>query len=203
MKLELIRQNKLKITLCQEDLNSYGVNVESISKKTSEAQAMFFSVLRKAEAEVGFDYANSRLVVEAMPSSGDLVIFVTKVDNEAEQRLFERISSRQENMSPREAGPQLRSEAERRREEGRASFMVELSSFDDVVEMCHAIPTYFGGTLYSNEEKYYVAVGAGMEKLAAEYGRLLDEGAQSIIEEHGVPIIYRRTFDIIRNRFKA
>ncbi len=202
MKLELIRQNKLKITLCREDLNSYGVNVESISKKTSEAQAMFFSVLRKAEAEVGFDYSNSRLVVEAMPSSGDLVIFVTKVDNEAEQRLFERISSRQENMQ-REARPQMRSEAERRREDGRASFMVELTSFDDVVEMCHAIPTYFGGTLYSSEENYYVTVGAGMEKLVAEYGRLLDEGAQSIIEEHGVPIIYRRTFDIIRNRFKA
>lgn len=190
MKLELLRQNKLKITLCREELESYGVTPENVSKNSDEAQAMFFSVLRRAEAEVGFSYANSRLVVEAMPSSGDLVIFITKVDNEAEQRLFDRISSRQ-NISP--GG---------RRAETRSSYMAELSSFDDVVEMCHAIPTYFGGTLYSHGDKYYVTVGAGMEKTIAEYGRILDENAQSIIEEHGVPVIHRRTFDIIRNRFK-
>ena len=197
MKLELIRQNKLKITLCKEELSSYGINVDSISKNSDEAQAMFFSVLKRAEAEVGFVYANSKLVVEAMPSSGDLVIFVTKVDNEAEQQLFERISARQV------VRPQARSEFHGDRNEGRTSYMVELSSFDDVVEMCHAVPTYFGGTLYSSGESYYVAVGAGMEKIAAEYGRILDENAQSLIEEHGTPVIYRRTFDIIRNRFKV
>ena len=191
MKLELIRQNKLKITLCKEELSSYGVSVDAISKNSDEAQAMFFSVLKKAEAEVGFVYANSRLVVEAMPSSGDLVIFVTKVDNEAEQHLFDRISLRQgHSIKP------TRSEA------GRTSYMVELKSFDDVVELCHAVPTYFGGTLYSGDEAYYLVVGAGMEKIVAEYGRILDENAQGIIEEHATPVIYRRTFDIIRNRFK-
>lgn len=190
MKLELLRQNKLKITLCKEELASYGVNPETMSKNSDEAQAMFFSVLRKAEAEVGFVYANSRLVVEAMPLSGDLVIFVTKVDNEAEQKLFERISLRQGNNL---GG---------RRDDGRTSYMAELASFDDVVEMCHAIPTYYGGTLYSHGENYYVVVGAGIEKMVAEYGRILDESAQNIIEEHGVPVIHRRTFDIIRNRFK-
>ena len=54
MRLELIRQNKLKITLAKEDLSSYGVNPEAISKSSDEAQAMFYSVLRKAEEEVGF-----------------------------------------------------------------------------------------------------------------------------------------------------
>ncbi|MCH5188892.1 MAG: adaptor protein MecA, partial [Oscillospiraceae bacterium] len=95
MRLELIRQNKLKITLAKEELSSYGINPEAISKNSDEAQAMFFSVLRKAEEEVGFVYSNSRLVVEAMPSSGGLVIYVTKVDNEAEQKLFDHISARQ------------------------------------------------------------------------------------------------------------
>ena len=200
MKLELIRQNKLKITLDKEELSSYGVNIENISSSSDEAQNMFYSVLRKAEAEVGFVYANSRLVVEAMPSPGELVIFVTKVDNEAEQRLFDRISSRQK-------PPRIDFRPEQRRsydpEESRTSYMAELNSFDDVVEMCHAVPTYFGGTLYSHGDKYYVVVGAGMEKIIAEYGRILDESAQCLIEEHGVPVIYRRTFDIIRNRFKV
>ncbi|MGN1098631.1 MAG: adaptor protein MecA [Clostridia bacterium] len=192
MRLELIRQNKLKITLCKEDLSTYGISADSIAKNSDEAQAMFFSVLRKAEEEVGFAYTNSRLVVEAVPSSGGMVIFVTKVDTEAEQQLFDKISSRQ--------GINLR----RKRDEqtGRTSFMAELDSFDDVVEMCHSVPTYFGGTLYSSEDKYYIAVGVGMERIIAEYGRILDENAQSIIEEHGVPVIYRRAFDIIRNRFK-
>lgn len=194
MKLELIRQNKLKITLCKEDLDGYGINPEAINKNSDEAQAMFYSVLRKAEAEVGFVYANSRLVVEAMPHSGDLVIFVTKVECDAEQRLFERISSRQE------ASVKVRQE--RSDAGGRTSYMAELMSFDDVVELCHAVPTYFGGTLYSHGDRYYVVVGAGMEKIVAEYGRILDESAQSLVEEHGVPVIYRRTFDIIRNRFK-
>lgn len=191
MKLELIRQNKLKVTLCREELDSYGVTPETISKNSNEAQAMFFSLLRKAEAEVGFAYTNSRLVVEAMPLSDDLVIFVTKVDNEAEQRLFERISSRR--------GTEIKQRSDA---EPRTSCMAELESFDDVVELCHSVPTYFGGTLYSCGEKYYISVGMAMEKIVAEYGRIVDETAQAIVEEHGVAVIHRRAFDIIRNRFK-
>lgn len=201
MKLELIRENKLKITLGMDELASYGVSPEALSKNSSEAQAMFFSVLRKAEAEVGFAYANSKLVVEAMPLSGDLVIFVTKVGCEAEQRLFDKISSRQGSVRARtEALPKPDAPP---KPEVRASYMAELSSFDDVVALCHAVPTYFGGTLYGHGESYYIVVGAGMEKLVAEYGRILDEAAQNLIEEHGTPLIYRRTFDIIRNRFKS
>lgn len=196
MQLELIRQNKLKITLAKEELNSYGINPEAISKNSDEAQAMFFSVLRKAEEEVGFVYSGSRLVVEAMPSSGGLVIYVTKVDNEAEQKLFDHISARQ-NQS-------LNMNVRRKTDEqsGRTSYMAELSSFDDVVEMCHSAPTYFGGTLYADGTKYYMTAGVGMDRTLAEYGRILDENAQIIIEEHATPIIYRRAFDIIRNRFK-
>ncbi len=192
MRLELIRQNKLKITLGKEELSTYGISPEAIAQNSDEAQAMFFSVLRKAEEEVGFVYSNSRLVVEAVPSSSGLVIFVTKVDTEAEQQLFERISSRQ--------GINVR----RRRDEqtGRTSYMAELDAFDDVVEMCHCAPTYFGGTLYAGDGKYYMSVGVGMERVLAEYGRILDENAQTIIEEHASPVIYRRAFDIIRSRFR-
>ena len=196
MRLELIRQNKLKITLAKEELSSYGINPEAISKNSDEAQAMFFSVLRKAEEEVGFVYSNSRLVVEAMPSSGGLVIYVTKVDNEAEQKLFDHISARQNqglNMNVRRKTDE---------QSGRTSFMAELNSFDDVVEMCHSAPTYFGGTLYAEGTRYYMTAGVGMDRTLAEYGRILDENAQIIIEEHATPIIYRRAFDIIRNRFK-
>ena len=95
MRLELIRQNKLKITIAREELSSYGVTPDAISKNSDEAQAMFYSVLRKAEEEVGFVYSGSRLVVEAMPSSGGLTIYVTKVDTEAEQKLYDHISARQ------------------------------------------------------------------------------------------------------------
>lgn len=194
MRLELIRQNKLKITLGREELSTYGMSPETMTRDSDEAQAMFYAVLRKAEEEVGFVYANSRLVVEAMPSSSGLVIYVTKVDNEAEQKLFDRVSARQN------ATVNLR----RRQDEqsGRTSFMAELSSFDDVVEMCHSAPTYFGGTLYAEGVRYYMTAGVGMERVLAEYGRILDENAQIIIEEHATPIIHRRAFDIIRNRFK-
>lgn len=196
MRLELIRQNKLKITLAREELSTYGVNPEAIAKNSDEAQAMFFSVLRKAEEEVGFVYSNSRLVVEAMPSSGGLVIYVTKVDNEAEQRLFDHISARQNGAATVNARRKTDEQS------GRTSYMAELGSFDDVVEMCHSAPTYFGGTLYAEGTKYYMTVGVGMDRVLAEYGRILDENAQIIIEEHATPIIYRRAFDIIRNRFK-
>ncbi len=192
MRLELVRKNKLKITLCKEELSSYGLSAETFAQNSSEAKEMFFSVLRRAEEEVGFVYTNSRLVVEAVPSSAGMVIFVTKVDNEAEQQLFDRISSRQ--------GVSVRRQAQ---EPARANYMAELNSFDDVVEMCHSAPTYFGGTLYSRDNKYYMTAAAGMERTLAEYGRILDENAQIILEEHAIPVVYRRAFDIIRNRFKA
>ena len=195
MRLELIRQNKLKITLAREELDSYGIDPDSISKNSDEAQAMFYSVLRKAEEEVGFAYSGARLVVEAMPSSGGLTIYVTKVDTEAEQKLYDHISARQNNIN-------MNVRRKQDEQSGRTSFMAELNSFDDVVEMCHNAPTYFGGSLYADGVKYYVTAGVGMERTLAEYGRILDENAQIIIEEHATPIIYRRAFDIIRNRFK-
>ena len=196
MRLELIRQNNLKITIAREELSSYGVNPDAISKNSDEAQAMFYSVLRKAEEEVGFEYSGARLVVEAMPSSGGLTIYVTKVDTEAEQKLYDHISARQNTT--------LNMNVRRKQDEqsGRTSFMAELNSFDDVVEMCHSAPTYFGGTLYADGTRYYMTAGVGMDRTLAEYGRILDENAQIIIEEHATPIIYRRAFDIIRNRFK-
>lgn len=195
MRLELIRENKLKITIGKDELSDYGVTAEMIGGNSENAKAMFFSVLKKAESEVGFVYANSKLVVEAMPTQSDLVIFVTKVDNDAERRLYDRISSRQKEI-PRKRENVVDAQQEK------TTCMAELSSLDDLVEMCCAMPTYFGGTLYSgSNNNYYILVESVMERFVAEYGRVLDDGAQAIVEEHASPVIYRRAFDIIRNSF--
>lgn len=190
MKLELIRENKLKITIKEEELSDFGVTAQTVNGNDQSARAMFFAVLKKAEAEVGFHCANSRLVVEAMPAQNDLVIYVTKVGNEAEQQLFRQISAKQE--SARKTPPEKRP----------AHCTGELCDFDSLVEMCRAMTTYFGGTLYSMDGKYYIRVDSAMEGPISEYARIIEPEAAEIIYEHAKAIIPQRAFDIIRNNFR-
>lgn len=195
MRLELIRENKLKITIGKDELSDYGLSPEAMTGNSESARAMFFSVLKKAETEVGFVYANSKLVVEAMPGKDDIIIYVTKVGNEIEKQLYDRISSRQNERT-------RKIELPREKQEKKSNCMAELDSLDSLIEMCNAMPTYFGGTLYSLDGRYYVVIDGAMERFVSEYGRILDERAQLIVEEHAERVIHCRAFDIIRNYFE-
>lgn len=196
MKFELIKPNKIKVTVETHDLEKWGISADEMTKNTPETREIFFEMLRRAEKETGFSCNNARLVVEAAINSlmSELTLFVTKVDSDEEQKLFDKISL------------QIKSEkdgSERKKEKKqKTSTMVELDDFENVIGMCHVMRECFWGTLYSYNDKYYMTMLPSYIPKASEFGTVRPEGYRAVVEEHGTPIVKNSAFLFIRNRFE-
>ena len=94
MKFELLKSNKIKVTMNAQDLRELGISFEAMAKNSPESRDVFFELLRRAEKETGFSYDNARLVVEAaiQAEKSEMTLFVTKVDNAEEKALFDTLS---------------------------------------------------------------------------------------------------------------
>ena len=94
MKFELVKTNKIKVTMNAQDLAEFGISFEAMAKNSPESREVFFKLLRRAEKETGFECNNARLVVEAaiQAEKGEMTLFVTRVNDKEEEKLFEKLS---------------------------------------------------------------------------------------------------------------
>ncbi len=193
MKFELLKSNKIKVTMDAKDLAEFGISFEAMAKNSPESREVFFKLLRRAEKETGFECNNARLVVEAaiQAEKGEMTLFVTKVDNKEEQKLFEKLS---EIIPEKEASQKPPVKEEK-------STMIELPDFEDVVKMCSAMRECFWGTLYSYNDKYYMTMLPIYIHKASEFGTVCPEKYRFIVEEHGNVIVKSSAFLFIRNKF--
>ena len=197
VKIEMLRPNKIKIVINSDDLSKWGVSADAVAKNSPETREMFLSLLRQAEEETGFYCNNSRLVVEATAStSGELTIFVTKVDSAEEKALFDKISAVNHAEIIRKKAPS----AERKRP---VKTLIELETLDDVITFCYAYENYYGGSLYLYDDVYYMSVDSALIPYAAEFGTERSSKKRLLVEEHGKPIAKENAFYIIRNKFSA
>jgi len=194
VKFELLKPNKIKVTVETQDLEEWGISADEMAKNTPETREIFFEMLRRAEKETGFSCNNARLVVEAAINSlmSELTLFVTKVDNDEEQKLFDKLST------------QLKADkkkTELKKEKQSESTMIELDDFEDVIKMCHVMRECFWGSLYSYNDKYYMTMLPSYIPKASEFGTVCPEKYRMVIEEHGKPLVKNSAFLFIRNRF--
>ena len=79
MKIEKINDNKIKITLDIDDLNSRNIDAKSFISNTPESQDLFWDVLKEAESRYGFCVDESMVYVEAhLNPNGVFTLIVTK-----------------------------------------------------------------------------------------------------------------------------
>lgn len=79
MKIEKLTDNKIRIILNTDELIEQNIDVKSLVNNTDVAQNLFKQILKRAEKEVGFVVADSKLLIEAYVSSeGFFVITFTK-----------------------------------------------------------------------------------------------------------------------------
>ena len=188
MKIEKLDDNKIKISINNEDLSLWGVSSEAIKNNSPEVKELFFSLLRKAKDETGFEYDDSRIMVEVCANSpGDITLLITRVSNENERAVFEKIARSARKHSPQE-------------EQKEAIF--EFSDFETVIKLCHAVNTYFGGSLYEYNDKYYIKCASFVSSKVSEFGKKCSPHTLSIIQEHANPISLDSAFSQIRSRFK-
>lgn len=194
MKFEMLKSNKIKVTMNAQDLSELGISFEAMAKNSPESREVFFELLRRAEKETGFSYNNARLVVEAAIQSekSEMTLFVTKVDNEEEKALFDKLS---------ELDLKINKEDKKEKKKTSSITMIELADFEDVIKMCHCMSECFWGTLYSYKDKYYMTMLPSYIPKASEFGATCPESYRSIVEEHGTLIVKNSAFLFIRNKF--
>ena len=196
MKFEILKPNKIKVIVEQDDLEKWGVTADDMAKNTPEIREIFFEMLRIAEQETGFSCNNSRLVVEAAirSDSNELTLFVTKVASNEEKELFDKISTA--------IAPEKKQSPPKNTDKKEVSTMVEIADFEDVIKMCYAMNECLWGSLFSYKDKYYMTMLPNYIKKASEFGAVCPEAYRSVVEEHGTPVIRSSAFLTIRNRFK-
>lgn len=202
MKFELLKSNKIKVTMNAEDCKGLGISFDAMAKNSPESREAFFKLLRRAEAEVGFTCDNARLVVEAaiQAEKSEMTLFVTKVDNEEEKALFDKLSKINLDILQKDL-KELKDKKEEKEEKPAEGTMIELLDFEDVIKMCHVMRECFWGSLYFYKDKYYMTMLPTYIPKASEFGAVCPQSYRSIVEEHGKAIVKNSAFLFIRNKF--
>ncbi len=79
MRFEKLNENKIKITLTNQDLKSKNIDFHSFMANPIESQDLFFDMLNEAEKEIGFSTKNYTIRLEALQvPTGDFILIITR-----------------------------------------------------------------------------------------------------------------------------
>lgn len=80
MKFEKITENKIKIIVSSQDINTDNISLENIMYNSSSSKKLLQKILNKAEIELNFKTDDSKLLVEAiMESNSEYIFTITKI----------------------------------------------------------------------------------------------------------------------------
>lgn len=79
MRFEKLNENKIRITLTNQDLIKKNIDFHSFMSNPIESQDLFFDMLDTAEKEIGFITKNYQIRIEAVQvSNGDFILTITR-----------------------------------------------------------------------------------------------------------------------------
>ena len=75
MKIEKLTENKIRIIIKQEDMESNNIDLHKFVLKSIESQSLFLKILNQAKEELDFNVDGYKLLIETFSSSDDIFIF--------------------------------------------------------------------------------------------------------------------------------
>ena len=125
MKFEKLNENKIRITLTNNDLIENDIDFHSFMSNSSDAQDLFFSMLEQAEKEIGFVTRDYKVRIDALAmAGGDFVLTVTRFQPDMPKD------------SPRNTAPRKRIAVKRKKANFNSSQIAyALHSFDDFCDL--------------------------------------------------------------------
>ena len=79
MKFEKLNENKIRITLNNQDLIDKNIDFNSFMSNSQESQNLFLAMLDEAEKKVGFVTKDYKLRIEALAmSDGNFILTITR-----------------------------------------------------------------------------------------------------------------------------
>lgn len=185
MKIEKLTENKLRVVLNIEDLESNNIDFDSVVNNTPETQSLILSILNQAEKEVGFYVQDSKIIIETFASfDGNFVFTITKTPTQAEQHTFSR-------KTPK---------AKRKSFKLDTSIIYSFQNFDEFCDFCKALHLEFlsheniklickNTSLYFYKDTYYLLISG----INSNYEHLTE--FFSVISEFTTRIDYYKNFD--------
>ena len=127
MKIEKINDSQIRCTLSRSDLESRKIQLSELIGGGEKMRGLFREMLLQACREVGFDFSNKPLMIEASPNgSGQLVLTITSVQDP-------------EALNGRFPGFSLDEEDDRSTESLFSSLSESLTGADDVLNLLKRI----------------------------------------------------------------
>ena len=86
MKFEKLNENKIRITLSNQDLIEKNIDFNSFMSNSIETQDLFLDMLEEAEQKVGFITKDHKIKIEALAmADGDFVVTITRFGKKNEK----------------------------------------------------------------------------------------------------------------------
>ena len=206
MKIEKLTENKIRVIINSDELETKDLNVHTIMTKAIETQDIFGTILKKAEKEVNFYTDGCKLLIEAFSSLEDVLVFtITKFssDNETKKKKL----------------------VVKRKSFSKASNYVicQFQNFEAFCEFCNTIKSLHkvdvaklskNIALYEWKHNYYLILknintqyeNSGLfYSTLSEFGKLVSfsEHFESKLLEHGKVVIKKNAIDIGINFFAS
>lgn len=87
MNIEQINDNKIKVTVNQEDQKEFGVTYESMNYSDINTRKLCEKIMLIAKKQTGFSIGNAKLLVEARQSvNGNVTLYLSKIPVGSERR---------------------------------------------------------------------------------------------------------------------
>ena len=81
MRIERLEGNrKIRVRLTSDDLTDMNINVAMLHPDSPELQRFLFRIMEQIKRETGFRTAGGKIMVEAAPVNGGVVLTVTRLD---------------------------------------------------------------------------------------------------------------------------
>ena len=205
MRIERIDENKIKITVCGDDVRNWNVDLKNFTENTREAQDMFRFALKQAEQDVDFTVGQSQLLVETMPDEDNgFVLIVSKIESQA--ALSEALIR---------AGKQAKTAEFKTRRRSRNVPLLRIFKFSDFEDVCKGIEEvytlYMGGSrLFKYQGEFYLELSPidaygffEVENILSEFSRKAAQPLtlQGVLNEHGKLLIEKSAVSVITENF--
>lgn len=103
MKFEKLNENKIRITLNNQDLEEKHIDFHSFMSNSQESQNLFLDMLDEAEKKVGFITKDYKIRIEALAmSDGNFILTITRfgknIDTETKPLKMKKVKIKRKNL---------------------------------------------------------------------------------------------------------
>ena len=207
MKIERMDENKIKITIGNDDIRMWNVDLKNFTDNTPEAQDMFWFALKRAEQDVNFTVGKAQLLVETKEEGEDgFSMLISRLENETE--LAKALIKAGKHAKRAELKPVRRN---------RPDALLGIFKFGDFEDVCRGVShigEVFLGTskLWKYDGEFYLELlpidSFGVfeiENILSEFAKKSKNPVvmQGILGEYGKPMIKSDAVAVIYQNFKV